>query len=92
MTAKHYLQTTGDHFEHAAEVSSGKAELAEETDRSVLQNPVQYVAESSGTAALGAARPKEKPRETAISPGKTKQIDGRYRIRTCDLFRVKEAL
>lgn len=76
VAAKHYLQTTDDHFDRAAEVSTGKTESAEQTDRSALQNPVQYVAEPKGTAALGAARPKEKPRETCISRGKRSKSMG----------------
>ena len=60
---KHYRQVTADHLKAAIGST--------DSDRcSALQNPVQYQAEPNGTAAPGAARPKEKPRETAISRGK----------------------
>lgn len=60
VAAKHYLQTTDEHFSRAAGTNAITA----------LQNPVQCRNESRGSAPDSAALAHEKPRETTLSRGK----------------------
>jgi hypothetical protein len=95
IATRHYLQVTDADFEQATErgEKSG-AKSGAENGPEVVQNPVQTVHAVTRHKAKDSPEPLEEE-GVLTSRGKSqvivaKEINGPYRARTCDLFRVKE--
>ena len=82
---KHYLQVTEDHFKQAAQNAAQKSsEMSENDLKEEMQSKAASVASSSICMDL--------PEDSASFMSSNENVNGRYRTRTCDFFRVKEAL
>ena len=85
VAVKHYLQVTDEHFEKAAQNAAQKVHEPARNDSKLATSPEREFNTSSGTC--------ESLREDLVFfMSSTENVNGRYRTRTCDFIRVKDAL
>ena len=85
VAVKHYLQVTDEHFEKAAQNAAKKVHETARNDSKLATSPEREFNTSSGTC--------ESLRENLVFfMSSNENVNGRYRTRTCDFIRVKDAL